>query len=597
MSFNRKLLVAALLSLAIVPLALGMRVSVVEARTLDDIQKEIDKQKQSLNDVNSQLSNAEKVLKSSQASLNSTQGEIPRLEAEIAQIQAEIDLNKIQLQVAEETEKLKVLEQEERETRQDGAIQQAYVDWRSAKRVLKAFAVGTAEDMRSAVYQSQVAHTELGGIEVLAGEIDDIQTNINNLKTSTTDLESKNAELASRKAQLEAQIIALRNSINSANGAVAGLRSQATVLQANIDQLSAEQKALQDYEAWLLGQSGNGGTQPLTAGQLYLTGKGRELYTGHGVGMSQYGAYGLAQNGWGATQILTHYYTGVVVGQYAASQEISIRYCQSNPVFAAYQNGCMSGGVYYGPDITERISLDAYLAGLGEMPNSWPLEARKAQMIAARTYALRYTANGDPNIPICLTTYCQVSYVKSGDQAEMDAVQQTKDLVITYGGNLIEALYSADNNNGWGTADNDTRFSNLAGDGTPYPYLRAVQDSGLSVTEYPGYGHSWTWRTNGYSLASFDQMLAFAQGDGYLTSGSRSYIAGMRGTIGNVAAVNFQRDPSGRVKKVVFTGTNGATTAMAGWFFKTVWNSWVDQVMPTGQKDFIYSQTYYLLTN
>lgn len=583
--------------LLLIPPVLGIEISHVDARSLDDIQKEIDDQKNALDQINSQLKNAENTLKSSQAGLNSAQGEIPKIEAEIGQIEAELELTKLQIEVAVETEKLKGLEQEERESRQESAIKQAYIDWRSDQKVMKALVVGTSDNVRSQVYQSQVANEEMGGIESLIDEIAGIKLNISDLERATAELEKKNTELTQRKVELEARVIALRNSFSWSSGAVAGLRSQATVLQANIAQLSAEQKALQDYEAWLLGQSGNGGSQPLQPSQLYFTGKGRELYTGHGVGMSQYGAYGLAQNGWSATQILTHYYTGVAVGQYGASQEITIKYCQNNPVFAAYQQGCMSGGVYYGPEVVERVSLDQYLAGLGEMPNSWPLEARKAQMIAARTYALRYTANGNPNNPICLTTYCQVSYIKSGDVAEMDAVQQTKDLVITYGGNLIEALYSADNNNGWGTADNDTRFSSLAGDGTPYPYLRAVQDSGLPVAEYPSYGNSWTWRTNGYSMGSFDQMLAFAQGDTYLTASARSHVANMRSAIGNVAAINFQRDPSGRVKKVVFTGANGANAVMAGWFFKTVWNSWVDQVMPTGQKDFIYSQTYFLLTN
>ncbi|WP_317645489.1 stage II sporulation protein D [Sporosarcina sp. GW1-11] len=34
---------------------------------------------------------------------------------------------------------------------------------------------------------------------------------------------------------------------------------------------------------------------------------------GHGVGMSQYGAEAFAQKGWGAEQILTHYYTGTKI--------------------------------------------------------------------------------------------------------------------------------------------------------------------------------------------------------------------------------------------------------------------------------------------
>ena len=35
---------------------------------------------------------------------------------------------------------------------------------------------------------------------------------------------------------------------------------------------------------------------------------------GHGVGMSQYGALGYAQQGWNAARILGHYYTGTSLG-------------------------------------------------------------------------------------------------------------------------------------------------------------------------------------------------------------------------------------------------------------------------------------------
>ena len=39
---------------------------------------------------------------------------------------------------------------------------------------------------------------------------------------------------------------------------------------------------------------------------------------GHGIGMSQYGAFGLAQDGWSAPEILTHYYRGTRVGSMAS---------------------------------------------------------------------------------------------------------------------------------------------------------------------------------------------------------------------------------------------------------------------------------------
>src|SRR4051794_183534 len=35
---------------------------------------------------------------------------------------------------------------------------------------------------------------------------------------------------------------------------------------------------------------------------------------GHGIGLSQYGAYGYAQHGWGYKQIVLHYFHGTVLG-------------------------------------------------------------------------------------------------------------------------------------------------------------------------------------------------------------------------------------------------------------------------------------------
>src|SRR5512135_1466731 len=50
---------------------------------------------------------------------------------------------------------------------------------------------------------------------------------------------------------------------------------------------------------------------PAGSGALFLfSGHG----WGHGVGMSQYGAYGYAQHGWTYQQILEHYFTGTTLG-------------------------------------------------------------------------------------------------------------------------------------------------------------------------------------------------------------------------------------------------------------------------------------------
>lgn len=46
-------------------------------------------------------------------------------------------------------------------------------------------------------------------------------------------------------------------------------------------------------------------------GQVYMSGKGY----GHGVGMSQWGAYAMAKQGYTAQQIVTHYFAGVTIDQ------------------------------------------------------------------------------------------------------------------------------------------------------------------------------------------------------------------------------------------------------------------------------------------
>jgi stage II sporulation protein D len=53
------------------------------------------------------------------------------------------------------------------------------------------------------------------------------------------------------------------------------------------------------------------GPAPAATTNVTMTGRG----WGHGIGMSQWGAYGYAKNGWTYKQILKHYYTGITLGE------------------------------------------------------------------------------------------------------------------------------------------------------------------------------------------------------------------------------------------------------------------------------------------
>src|SRR4051794_33503003 len=62
---------------------------------------------------------------------------------------------------------------------------------------------------------------------------------------------------------------------------------------------------------------------------------------GHGVGMSQYGAYGYAQHGAGYQQILAHYYSGTALGM---QPQTTVRVLLQSSVGVAHFNGARRAG-------------------------------------------------------------------------------------------------------------------------------------------------------------------------------------------------------------------------------------------------------------
>ncbi len=113
------------------------------------------------------------------------------------------------------------------------------------------------------------------------------------------------------------------------------------------------------------------------------------------------------------------------------------------------------------------VGVEDYLRGMAEVPSTWPAAAVQAQMVAARTYALRaMQASGE----ICDDARCQVYVGATAESPGQNAaVAATAKRVLAYEGNLAAAVYSAD---AGGVSANA-----FEGFGTPadtYPYLRNV---------------------------------------------------------------------------------------------------------------------------
>jgi stage II sporulation protein D len=92
------------------------------------------------------------------------------------------------------------------------------------------------------------------------------------------------------------------------------------------------------------------------------------------------------------------------------------------------------------------LDLERYLRGVvpAEMQGSWPLEALKAQAVAARTYTLERLTPERP-YDICATTDCQVYRGRALEHpAANEAIRATDGLVLTYGGVLARTYYHSD---------------------------------------------------------------------------------------------------------------------------------------------------------
>jgi len=150
-----------------------------------------------------------------------------------------------------------------------------------------------------------------------------------------------------------------------------------------------------------------------------------------------------------------------------------------------------SGTIEVGRDIDGtlfvigELPFEDYLQGIAEVPRSWPTAALKAQVVAARSYALATMTYPDPTgarlgYQLCATQACQVytgwavSHGPDGDRWRQ-AVRSTRGQVLLSGGRPADALYSS-TSPGY-TIGNEKVFG-----GTPLPYLRPVieRDDGAS---------------------------------------------------------------------------------------------------------------------
>ncbi len=150
------------------------------------------------------------------------------------------------------------------------------------------------------------------------------------------------------------------------------------------------------------------------------------------------------------------------------------------------------------------VDVEHYVMGVcsGEMGASFPLEALKAQAVAARTYAMYYVHNGAYNIPfgfdLTCDDYSQVYLGYTTAESLISAAMETRNQYLTYNGQIIEALFSAAD--GGETLNSEEVFA------TAMPYLRGFED--------PYEASAWTRGRFGHGVG-LSQWGAYAMANTY----------------------------------------------------------------------------------
>jgi len=251
-----------------------------------------------------------------------------------------------------------------------------------------------------------------------------ITKDILNLEEDKKKIESDRIRLAELQKKLDTQKIFFEKEI-------AGSKKWQVELSNKIAALSAKQ---QQFVAQKLGSlnlptSLGGGNLSCTDDRNLDPGFSNAFafYTygiPHRVGMSQYGAYGRANAGQTYDQILRAYFN---FDDYQDRSGVTIKVNDGN--------GIGQGSVIWSGN------LEDYVKRIYEIPASWPGAALEAQAIAARSYALAVTNNGEQSI--CANQYCQVFKTEPKGGEWDNAAIRTSGKVMIASGQVITAWYAS----------------------------------------------------------------------------------------------------------------------------------------------------------
>jgi SpoIID/LytB domain protein len=205
-------------------------------------------------------------------------------------------------------------------------------------------------------------------------------------------------------------------------------------------------------------------------------------------------------------------------------------------------------------DVVNELPLETYLRGVvpAEMPSSWPVAARTAQTIAARSYAAYRLRPGTSTFDLYDDTRSQVYLgVKTENGAADAVIAATAGQVLRSGSAIANALFHS--TGGGATEHNENAFTSSTGARTagPLSYLRGSSDRDAAGIPYDRGAPYATWKTATYTRAQLSAIFG----------------ADSRTNVGTLTALDLRnRGVSGRLVSVTLVGSAGTKTVSGGVF-------------------------------
>lgn len=397
-----------------------------------------------LDELTKQINDLTKALQMSKAATAPLESELKRMQQQIADIKAKVAGIEQDVKQKERVIDKGYKDLEQKYEVLNAAIRNYYIKSFYNSPLVSLLSVHSASEITQVLaYQKAATDREKAIITNIALSIEDLEVKKKSLEEEKTQLTAIRASLDEKSAELDK--------------IVSGAKAYQAVLSSQIAQLSAKQQQIIAQKLGSLNLPSS-----LGAGPLFCT-DDRKLDPGfspalafftfgipHRVGMNQYGAHGRAQAGQSHEDILRAYFDAISFETRDPNTKIKVQ--------------------GYG-----EMNLDDYMLGIYEMPNSFHIEALKAQAIAARSYALSYTNNGEKEI--CTTQSCQV--YKGGNKGGTweQAVRETQGKVMVSGGQVVTAWY-ASTFGGYAFTNNDVWG------GSHKPWTRRMRDTNGDITSF-----------------------------------------------------------------------------------------------------------------